>query len=490
MKNKLKTRLFFLLALLLVQLVSSQEIVKKGAHQLQMEEFGNIKENVNKSNVNKEKILPLQTNKATALNKIVFGFLPYWEQSAGANANMQYDRLSHLACFNFLVKFDASITPPSGWPWTTEINAAHTAGTKVVMTITNFGGSNDANAVAEELITNASKQATFFANIKSIIQAANLDGVNIDFEGMAGTTRDADLNTFMTALTTYIHTELPGKEVSFDAPAVLWSGWVIDGLVASVDYLIIMAYDYTSSSSANSGPVAPLIHPTSGVLSVTKTLEGSSFGYSNPVTNTPEKLVLAVPYYGQHWKTSTSAAESSTISSEGSTRLRDTETEALTHGGWIWDSSFEYPWYRWFDGANWNQVWSDNTQSIEAKFDLALAKNLGGVGMWALNYDGTRTEFWDLIQTKFGATASVKDTFLKNLIKVYPNPTNNYINLSVSEKVKLNKINLYNVIGKTVLKIKPKSKSIDISSLNNGIYFLKVEDEIGNKGTFKILKSN
>jgi spore germination protein YaaH len=490
MKNKLKTRIPFLLALLLVQLVFSQEIVKKGTHELQMKEFGSITKSTNKSNLGNKKIIPLQTNKAAALNKIVFGFLPYWEQSSGANANMQYDRLSHLACFNFLVKFDASITPPSGWPWTTEINAAHTAGTKVVMTITNFGGSNDANAVAEELITNTSKQTTFFANIKSIIQAANLDGVNIDFEGMLGTTRDADLNTFMTALTSYIHTELPGKEVSFDAPAVLWSGWVIDGLVASVDYVVIMAYDYTSSSSANSGPVAPLIHPTSGVLSVTNTLEGSTFGYDSPVTNTPEKLVLAVPYYGQHWKTSTSAAESSTISSEGSTRFRDTETEAITRGGWIWNSGFEYPWYRWFDGANWNQVWSDNTQSIEAKFDLAIAKNLGGVGMWALNYDGTRTEFWDLIQTKFEVTASVEDSFIKNTISVYPNPTNDFINLSNSKGIKLNKVSLYNVLGKLVLEAKPKSKSINISNLTNGIYFLKVEDEIGNKGTFKILKSN
>ena len=482
--------LSFLFIVLFVQVVFSQEQIRKGTHELQMEEFGNLEKLVTKSGTSKGNIIPLQNRQIKVLNKMVFGFLPYWEQSAGANANMQYDKLSHLACFNFLVQLDASVATPAGWPWTTEINAAHAAGTKVVMTVTNFGGADGANAVAEELITNTSKQAIFFANIKTIIQSANLDGVNIDFEGMVGTTRDADLNTFMTALTSYIRTQLPGKEVSFDAPAVLWSGWVIDGLVASVDYLIIMAYDYTSASSANSGPVAPLIHPTSGVLSVTKTLEGSTFGYATPVANTPEKLVLAVPYYGQHWKTTTNVAESSTTSSEGSTRFRDTETEALTNGGWLWNTDFEYPWYRWYDGTNWNQVWSDNTQSVEAKFDLALAKNLGGVGMWALNYDGNRTEFWDLIETKFGATASVDDSFIKKNIKIYPNPSSDFIHIANSKNIKLNKIEMFNLLGQMILQVQTEDKLINISHLTSGVYFLKLEDGKGKRATFKILKSN
>lgn len=471
---------------MLLSTTSFSQEETKGVHESQKEEFGKLDNTASQNRGSYDAIIPIQNRESNTLTKTVFGFLPYWEKTNGANDNLQYDKLSHLACFDFLVQLDASVDTPIGWPWTTEINAAHAEGVKVVMTVVNFGGADDANAVAEELITNTSKQATFFANIKSIIQAANLDGVNIDFEGMAGTTRDADLNIFMTVLTNYIHTELPGKEVSFDAPAVLWSGWIIDGLVASVDYVVIMAYDYISASSPNSGPVAPLIHPTSGVLSVTKTLEGSTFGYALPVANTPEKLVLAVPYYGRHWKTTSSAAEASTISSEGSTRLRDTEAEALTHGGWIWNTDFEYPWYRWHDGTNWNQVWSDNTQSIEAKFDLSIAKNLGGVGIWALNYDGALPEFWNLIGSKFNDTASVDD-FLSENLKVYPNPTNQFI--SFSSSIELSKIEIYNVVGQKVLELNPTQNSFDLGNLSNGIYILKAEDSAGNLGSIKVIKS-
>ncbi|MBE9490938.1 MAG: T9SS type A sorting domain-containing protein [Bacteroidetes bacterium] len=490
MRKVLQSNLFVLLVFLSTQTVFSQEIIRKGAHQLQKVEFGNIEKVDNNSEVKKQNIIPLQQRGTNTLNKMIFGFLPYWEQSSGAHNNIQYNLLSHIACFDFLVQLDASITTPAGWPWITEINAAHAAGTKVVMTVVNFGGVDDADAVAWELFTNTSKRDTFFANIKSRIIADNLDGVNIDFESITSAHRGAELNTFMAELTTYIHTELPGKEVSFDGPAVNWGGWIMDDLVNSVDYLIIMAYDYTTSSSANSGPVAPLIHPTSGWKSVIKTLESSTFGYSVPVTNNPDKLILAVPYYGQHWTTVDGTAEATTISHLSSTRFKNTVTEAATHGDWIWNDDFESPWYTWDDGVNWNQVWADNELSVEKKFDLAITKNLGGIGMWALNYDGVRPELWDLINTKFGITASVEDSFIKDNIRVYPNPTSSFINISNITNLKFSRIEIFNVIGQAIMQVHPESKSIDVSHLTNGMYFLKIEDKTGKQGTFKVLKSN
>ncbi|TVZ58633.1 putative secreted protein (Por secretion system target) [Flavobacteriaceae bacterium MAR_2010_105] len=479
---------YLIFVLFQTQALLTQEPILKGAHQMQKEEFGNLTEFHKKSSAKEKGIISLQKSKTNTLNKMVFGFLPYWEQSSGAHANIRYDLLSHLACFDFLVQLDASISTPAGWPWTTEINAAHAQGVKVVMTVVNFGGSDGADAVAWEMITNASKQATFFANIKSIIQTYNLDGVNIDFEGMVSAHRGAEFNTFMANLTNYIHTELPGKEVSVDGPAVNWGGWIMDDLVNSVDYLIVMAYDYTFASSANSGPVAPLTHHTSWKRFIQRTIETGT--YATPTANTPEKLILAVPYYGQHWKTSTNASESATISHVSSTRYRNTTTEADSHGGFIWNSDFESPWYTWHDGANWNQVWADNELSTSKKFDLAIANNLGGVGMWALNYDGTRPELWDLINTKFGATASVDDSNIKDNIRAYPNPAKNLINISNTNGLKFSKIEILNVLGKSIIKEHPESEAINISHLSDGIYFLRIQDDLGKQATFKIKKSN
>ena len=486
--NRKSFNVLFILFLFSHQVFLAQEIIRKGPHELQKEEFGKSEYVQKEENTNKQEIIALKQNQTSTLNKMVFGFLPYWEQSNNAHSNIQYNLLSHIACFDFLVQLDASISTPAGWPWTTEINAAHVAGTKVIMTVVNFGGPDGADAVAWELFTNTSKRDLFFANVKNLILTYNLDGVNIDFEGMTSSHRGAELNTFMAALTTYIHTQLPGKEVSFCGPAVNWGGWLIDGLVNSVDYLIVMAYDYIGANDGYSGPVAPLTHYNSTKRFVTRTIETGT--YAVPTTNNPEKLILAVPYYGRHWKTVTNLPESQTITSMGSTRYRDTAIEADSYGGFIWNSDFQYPWYTWNDGTNWHQVWTDNELSISKKFDLAIADNLGGVGMWALNYDGNRPELWELINTKFGATAALSDVNIKKSIKVYPNPTSGMLTLLNNNNLKLSQIEIFNVLGQPVMKINPKNQSIDMSNLGNGMYFLNIENEEGKKGTFKILKSD
>ena len=471
---------------MLLSATSFSQEETKGAHLSQKEEFGKLENTVSQNRGSYDAIIPLQNRESNTLSKKVFGFLPYWEQSSGAHNNIQYDLLSHLACFDFLVQLDASVDTPAGWPWTTEINAAHAEGVKVLMTVVNFGGADGADAVVWELLTNTAKRDAFFVNVKNIIQAANLDGINIDFEGMTSAHRGAELNTFMSELTSYIHAELgAGYEVSIDGPSVNWGGWVIDGLVNSVDYLIVMAYDYSGSFSTETGAVSPLTHHTSWKRFVTRTIETGT--YAVPTANNPEKLILAVPYYGQHWKTSTSGAEATITSYEGSTRFKNTVTEVNDAGNEsFWNADFESPWYRWNDGSDWHQVWADDVLSISKKYDLAISNNLGGVGIWALNYDSTRPELWNLIDTKFNDTASIDD-FLSENIKVYPNPTNQFI--SFSSSIELSKIGIYNVVGQKVLELNPTQNSFDLGNLSNGIYILKAVGSNGNKAAIKIIKS-
>ncbi len=370
----------------------------EGANMLQKMEFGHKKKTRSKIyNLNGEGIIPLRINKsAKALSKIVFGFMPDWEYTGGANNDMHYDLLTHVAVFDFLTSSNGSLKNPDAWPWDDVINAAHAKGTKVIMTVTNFGGSEKAPDVAHALLTNSNAKNVLFNNIKTTITTYQLDGVNIDFEAMNKADRGALLNTFMHDLTDFIHTQLPGKEVSFDGPAVNWGGWDLDGLAQSVDYIFIMAYDYNGSWSNNTGAVAPLTNPNGGHC-LQRDLSGS---YGVPLSKYPQKLILGVPYYGKHWKTATGNAGSVVTSYVGSTFYRSTVVDAANHGGFIWDNASQTPWYKWQSGS-WNQVWCDNEKSLGKKYDFALSENIGGIGIWALNYDGTRTELWNLIHTKF-----------------------------------------------------------------------------------------
>ena len=369
-----------------------------GEHMYEELLYGTGKKLPSRFDISGKGIIPLQQLKKTnELSKIVFGFMPDWEYSNGADADMHYDLLTHVAAFAFVTNSSGSITNPGMWPWTDVINHAHSHGAKVIMAVTNFGGSEKASDVAHNLVTSQGARDNLFANIKNIITTYQLDGVNIDFEAMNSADRGTLLNQFMSALTNYIHTNLPGKEVSFDGPAVNWGGWDMNGLAQSVDYIFIMGYDYYGKWSSTSGPVAPLTN-TNGTHSIEYDLTHT---YSAPLNNYPQKLILGVPYYGKHWETSSGSAYASVTSYINTPRYKDAAVSAPNHGGFLWDYVSNTSWYKWLSGSTWNQVWIDNEKSLEKKYDYALSQNIGGVGIWALNYDGTRTELWDLISKKF-----------------------------------------------------------------------------------------
>ncbi|MCK5456243.1 MAG: hypothetical protein KAI45_03885, partial [Melioribacteraceae bacterium] len=316
--------------------------------------------------------------------------MPDWEYNDGTHQYLQYELLTHVAAFDFNVSSTGSVGNPSSWPWNDLINAAHAVGTKVILTAVNFDEDDIRKIITDSVVTQ-----TFFTNVRNKIQTYNLDGVNVDFEGLYNSDKGEVINNFMSALTEYIHSELPGKEVSFAGPAVNWGGyWDLDGLVQSCDYVFIMGYAFWGKWSTTSGPNAPLVGFTHDI---TATITDD---YGVPVSKYPEKVILGVPYYGHKWTTTSSSAYSSTIDFLESTRFRTAQPESEIYG-LLWDSKSQTAWYK-YQNSDWYQVWYDDVLSLDKKYDLANSYDLAGVGMWALGYDGDRQELWNLINLKFG----------------------------------------------------------------------------------------
>jgi len=455
----------------------AQETEYRGAHEQQAAEFGLKQKTKSLFDAQGSDIIPL-VKRTKSLTHLVFGFLPDWEYTNDAAENLNYDLLSHIAVFSFEASSDGTLTPPAGWPWTDVINAAHSKSTKISMVVTNFN-----SAQIHTLMTNTTAKNTLFTAIKNTISTYQLDGVNIDFESIDPADRGNLLTNFMADLTNYIHTNLPGKEVSFDSPAVNWAGWKFNDLAAAVDHLLIMAYDYNGSWSTTTAAVSPLVHPTNGI-SVTKSVEED---YGEAITNYPEKIILGVPYYGKHWTTTSSNPGATITDYEGSTLYRNTAVEVNNHGGYRWDSNSETPYYSWYQTA-WNQVWADNPQSLGLKYDLALNKGIGGIGIWALNYDGDRTELWELIETKFTTTLAVEDAFLNKQFKVFPNPSKQTIKITNPTAIPIQSIVLNNSYGQQILELSASAERHNISALAAGLYFLNIRGDDGQRAVIKILK--
>jgi hypothetical protein len=75
---------------------------------------------------------------------------------------------------------------------------------------------------------------------------------------------------------------------------------------------------------------------------------------------------------------------------------------------------------------------------------------------------------------------NLKDLSDSNFITVYPNPVKNILNITLSEYTEAN-TSLYDVTGRLVLqqKLQALNTSLNIETLNSGMYLLKVFTDQG-----------
>jgi GH18 family chitinase len=214
----------------------------------------------------------------------------------------------------------------------------------------------------------------------------------------------------MTRAVKLIKADLPSAEISMATPAVDWNGsWDFKALSELCDYLIVMGYDYYWSGSPTSGPVAPLQTEN---YNVTRTVDT----YLSSGVN-PQKLLLGVPWYGYDWPVTSNTRKASSTGT-ATARIYTAAKQLAVTNGYTFDQMTKVPWVAYKSSSIWRQLWYDDTVSLFLKYNLVNTKNLGGIGIWALSYEGGSGEIWRNIKNGF----SPPDTVNSLKINVYPNP--------------------------------------------------------------------
>lgn len=86
--------------------------------------------------------------------------------------------------------------------------------------------------------------------------------------------------------------------------------------------------------------------------------------------------------------------------------------------------------------------------------------------------------YYSNVQNLLNLNTFVENTTQLEKIKVFPNPTNDKINISVSDNSKIKTIAVYNSLGKNVYSINNvMSNFIDLSRFSSGIYFIQIKTE-------------
>lgn len=330
--------------------------------------------------------------------KEVLGFFPYW--MIDKQDKIDLSALSSISLFgleadgkgNIITqKSDGQIE--SGWAmWKNPntnilIKKAKNQGINVYLTVKSF---NDANI--ESLSTSDDAQKAFIANVLYLVNSKNLDGVNIDFEYLGGssdTIRDG-FTRLITNLKAELKRQIPGSTLSIDTYLVSGSEqniFDIPALSNQLDYFVIMGYDM-HTPNGSPGPVAAMGGTTNIIGYVQNYLEKVD----------ASKLVLAVPYYGYDWPTS---------AKDNPSKL-DTKiipyaeiADASKNLQLSWDETSQTPFYSYKDYQTDRVVHFDNVRSLSIKYDFINNKNLRGVGIWALGYDGQNQDLGKLLIDKF-----------------------------------------------------------------------------------------
>lgn len=338
----------------------------------------------------------------------VLGYLPYWSYTAAEPyVPLRWDLLTILAWFSANMNGSGVIDDKNGWGGATTariVQEAHAHGVKVIVTVTNFTGSQITSIVS------AANRQRAIDSCLALMAEHDADGINIDFEFVPKAAR-ADFVTFMSELTDAVRAAAPNGgpgHVSLAGPAIDWSGaYDYDMLLENTDGIMVMAYGYHWTGSTTAGPSSPLF---SGDIWASRSVSWTIDDYlTYGGTENRGRVIIGLPWYGRSWQVAARTVPSDALS-EGATRtFKAAEPEARNLGK-LWEDQSKSTYYYKSSGGTLSQVWYDDGRSFEEKVAYIDQMDLGGVGIWALGYEGDYPDLWDAIDTVLATVGPDPDT--------------------------------------------------------------------------------
>jgi spore germination protein len=238
-------------------------------------------------------------------------------------------------------------------------------------TLTEGGGFS--NELAHLALTDMTVQNNLINQILENLRKKNYYGLDIDFEYVLATDKDAYTN-FIRNLTNRLNPE--GYEVivalapktSPEQPGLLYEAHDYRDLGKASNSVLIMTYEWGYTYG-----------PPMAVAPIPKVKEVVDYALEE-ISST--KIFMGVPTYGYNW---TLPYVAGTTKAKSLSSVAATELAANVRASIEYDPVAQSPHfsYRDMDGKV-HEVWFEDARSIQAKLDLASLSNLRGIGYWNL----------------------------------------------------------------------------------------------------------
>jgi spore germination protein YaaH len=336
--------------------------------------------------------------KSPERTKEVIGFLPYW---LIGKAKVDYSPfITNLSYFALTADTDGTImkltSPIEAEPGWYALNSGKidpflSAAKKnnVDLSLTVFNGDRDMiDEIVSDPVTHAANLAE---DVIPVMKEHGFKELNLDIESTKDASDEARENftTFMKELKNKLKGE--GVTMTVDITGMdLLKKNLIDPKSAGeiADHVLVMTYDFHYPGSFVTGAVAPL-----GGAGVTAEYDVTSAIEKAKAVIPSQKILLGVPLYGYEWETISNAPHAGVIPGTGITasnsRIEELIATCSTCSASFDETSMEsYIIYKDTEMGTFHQLFYPGKDSTLAKSEFASQQNLGGIGLWALGYEG------------------------------------------------------------------------------------------------------
>ncbi|WP_261130322.1 glycosyl hydrolase family 18 protein [Bacillus sp. Marseille-Q3570] len=293
--------------------------------------------------------------------------------------------LSNVAFFSYQVKADGSLTSIKD---DAAIAEAKKAGATPMMVLTNFTEGNFSPDIAHTIFTDKKANKALIQNVLTTMKQKGYEALNIDFEHIREEDREL-YNGFLDTILPQarkagytVSTALAPKKS--DEEAGPWHGahdYKRHGEIA--DYVILMTYEWGWSGG-----------PPMAVSPIPQVREVVEYALSKIP---PEKIVMGAPLYGYDWTLpyEKGGKFAKRLSPKEAAELAIKENVEVQY-----DNKSQAPHFKYKDDqGKEHEVWFENEQSMQAKFNLVKEYKLRGLAYWVLGEEFP--ENWTMLEDQF-----------------------------------------------------------------------------------------
>ena len=293
--------------------------------------------------------------------------------------------LTYLAIFSYSVNRDGHLTPVDDQA---TLKAAYKDKILPLLVLTNLENGQFSTEIATRILTNEVLQDRVLNQALQIMAEKGYRGLDFDFEYLGVANRERYVRFLQKAQKLlkprgyYISTALAPKYRT-DQRGVLYEGHDYQAIGQVVDFIFFMTYEWGYSGGS---PMA-----VSPITQMRKVMQ-----YAISVVP-KEKIMMGMPLYGYDWTLPyvRGGKFAKSLSPRRAVEL------ALRYGVSIkYDKVSQAPWFRYLDEqGKQHEVWFEDAQSMQAKFDLVKELGIRGFYYWVLGNDFPQN--WLLVKDNF-----------------------------------------------------------------------------------------